>query len=862
MTRGPFLLVLAAALVAVTALVGSLVVSGGEARAQSSVPAAPTGLTASAVSHDAVSLAWDDAADAAITGYQVLRRSRDGDAYGDGRGAWEFVAVVADTASSATSYTDTTVTARTRYVYRVKAINPAGLGARSSYLNVETSDAPAAQTAPAAPTGLSASSVSYDAVSLAWDDAGDTTISGYQVLRRSRDGDIYRDGRGAWEFVAIVADTASPATSYTDTTVTARTRYVYRVKAINPAGLGARSSYLNVETPDAPAAQTAPAAPTGLNASAVSHDAVSLAWDDAGDTTISGYEVLRRSRDGDTYRDGRGAAEFVAVVADTTSSATSYTDTTVTAHTRYVYRVKAINPAGASPRSSYLNIETPPAPENPEPEPETTETGTETTTTTEPPEPVATAVLVTEPPEDEPQTAQQQTSADQTLTTTIWTATMTVGVTDTTAANGFRNVERGYASSALRESPYGGLDDDTFDYNGHTYTVDRLATARTTAPSNTVIQDNFRLTAGESGDPHLGADLVLYVGDQPFRLDAIDGTSDTSGLRTYRWAAPPVLVDGETVAVRLVEELPPVPAPETIWSTTMTTGAVERTPSVVQRDRETGYTRLGDPSGHLGSLDGDTFDYDGDTYTVHQIRRAEATTFRSARHDGIARNELSFRVTVDDHGNDFSDLALIIGHYAPIPFADATSSVTNFGSDRVRTFVFSDHIPWFGGDQSVAVRIDRLDREFRGPDGYPVSARLAVGDDWVDQTYPNVCGGLDRFTCRLPDADSQWFVVRLKDNRRYVVEVDTEANNHRPRLRHIAPSWNTDRRLSFTDQFDNAVPIRNADGSEGITHTGGTDMLYLDTNADSLRGGDYLVRVRHNGYSVKDPDYRIRIREQ
>ena len=253
MTRGTFPLGIAAALLAVTALVGSLVFSGGEAQAQSATPARPTGLTATSVSHDAVSLAWDDAADATITGYQVLRRSRDGDAYGDGRGAWEFVAVIADTASPATSYTDTTVTARTRYVYRVKAINPAGLGPRSSYLNVETPDTPTAQTAPAAPTGLSASSVSHDAVSLAWDDAADATITGYQVLRRSRDGDAYGDGRGAWEFVAVIADTASPATSYTDTTVTARTRYVYRVKAINPAGLGPRSSYLNVETPPAPA---------------------------------------------------------------------------------------------------------------------------------------------------------------------------------------------------------------------------------------------------------------------------------------------------------------------------------------------------------------------------------------------------------------------------------------------------------------------------------------------------------------------------------------------------------------------------------------------------------------------------------
>ena len=651
-------------------------------------------------------------------------------------------------------------------------------------LVVTGGDAQAQSSVPAAPSGLSASSVSHDAVSLAWDDPADATITGYQVLRRSRDGDAYGDGRGAAEFVAVIADTASPAASYTDTTVTARTRYVYRVKAINPAGLGARSSYLNVETPDAPAAQTAPAAPTGLSASSVSYDAVSLAWDDPGDTTITGYQVLRRSRDGDTYRDGRGAWEFVAIVADTASPATSYTDTTVTAHTRYVYRVKAINPAGASPRSSYLNIETLDAPAVPAP------TLTVVELPEEPPEPVATAVLVTEPPADEPQTAQQQTD-DQTITTTIWTTTMTVGHrsegTDELPVDLY-----GYDSGA-----YGSLDDDTFDYNGHTYTVRALRTEREGDLFGRV-QRTLSFVAGERDNPVLGADLpiggelVLYVGDQSYRLEDTTGIATTpGGFRGYIWrglAELPALVDGEDVEVRLVEELPPIPAPETIWSTTMTAGRVERILSSTalssERERETGYTILGDASGHFGSLAGNTFDYNGDTYTVHQIRRASAF--------GIDRGQSSYRevlfhVAVDDHGNDFSDLALIIGHYAPIPFADAASSVTNFGSDRVRTFVFRDHIPWFGGDQSVAVRIERLAREFRGPDGYPVSARLAVGDDWADQTYPNVCGGLDRFTCRLPDADSQWFVVRLEDNRRYVVEVDTEANNHRPRLKPRRP---------------------------------------------------------------------------
>ena len=105
---------------------------------------------------------------------------------------------------------------------------------------------------PAEPTGLSASGVSSDSLTLNWDDPGDISITGYQALRRSRDGSEYGDGEGAAEFAVIADDTGSAATTYTDTSVTARTRYVYRVKAINPAGTSGQSGYLNVDTPEAP----------------------------------------------------------------------------------------------------------------------------------------------------------------------------------------------------------------------------------------------------------------------------------------------------------------------------------------------------------------------------------------------------------------------------------------------------------------------------------------------------------------------------------------------------------------------------------------------------------------------------------
>ncbi len=108
------------------------------------LPAQPTGLTASPTS-EAVSLEWDGPGDDSITGYQVLRQSRDGDAYGDDKGAPEFAVIADDTASADAEYRDSSVTPGTRYVYRIKARNAAGLSPWSSFANAETLTAPVIQ---------------------------------------------------------------------------------------------------------------------------------------------------------------------------------------------------------------------------------------------------------------------------------------------------------------------------------------------------------------------------------------------------------------------------------------------------------------------------------------------------------------------------------------------------------------------------------------------------------------------------------------------------------------------------------------------------------------------------------------------
>ena len=100
-----------------------------------------------------------------------------------------------------------------------------------------------------------------------------------------------------------------------------------------------------------------PAKPTGLSAT-VSHDQMTLTWNDPNDDTITGYVILRRNRDADAE------GHFDELVADTGTAATTFTDGSVAAETRYTYRIKAINQYGASERSRWYHIDTPASPDS------------------------------------------------------------------------------------------------------------------------------------------------------------------------------------------------------------------------------------------------------------------------------------------------------------------------------------------------------------------------------------------------------------------------------------------------------------------------------------------------------------------
>ena len=95
--------------------------------------------------------------------------------------------------------------------------------------------------------------------------------------------------------VVVADNTGSAGATYTDTSLTPNTRYVYSIKARNALGLSPVSASVNAETPRDP--QGVPATPSGLAVDSQTHNSITLSWDDPGDSAIqelSGASAARQ----------------------------------------------------------------------------------------------------------------------------------------------------------------------------------------------------------------------------------------------------------------------------------------------------------------------------------------------------------------------------------------------------------------------------------------------------------------------------------------------------------------------------------------------------------------------------------------
>jgi hypothetical protein len=206
--------------------VGSYSISGTLASPTNSV-AAPTNLTATAVSSSQINLLWTDHATNA-TSYSV-ERSTDGTTWNQ----------VASPGPTSTSYADVGLTTGVTYSYRVQAF--AGTTA-SAYSN--QASATPTQPVPAAPSNLVATQVSTKSIGLTWTDNA-TNETGFAIERATsgKTGTL-----GSWTQIATVGVSAgtSGVVSFMDTTVSSRKTYAYRVRAYNASGY---SAYTNTTPP-------------------------------------------------------------------------------------------------------------------------------------------------------------------------------------------------------------------------------------------------------------------------------------------------------------------------------------------------------------------------------------------------------------------------------------------------------------------------------------------------------------------------------------------------------------------------------------------------------------------------------------
>lgn len=276
-------------------------------------PAAPTGLSATAVSQTEINLSWGDNATTEI-GFRV-ERSPNGTIW----------TLIASLTANTTAYADVGLSAGMAYSYRVRAYNNGGESLNS---NVATATTP--PNPPTAPTGLLATAVSQTQINLVWGDNA-TTEAGFRLERSV--------ANAPWTLHATLG---ANVTFFTDIGLLTGTTYAYRVQAYNASGGSAWSNTAETETFREPTLNP----PLNLSAVAVSYGLVDLTWTD-NNTSEDGFEVQRST-----------AGQSWTPVAWIAPNATAYRDAGLAAQTAYNYRVLAFSGADYSAASASVSVTT------------------------------------------------------------------------------------------------------------------------------------------------------------------------------------------------------------------------------------------------------------------------------------------------------------------------------------------------------------------------------------------------------------------------------------------------------------------------------------------------------------------------
>ncbi len=180
--------------------------------------------------------------------------------------------------------------------------------------------------APAAPASLSATAGNA-AVTLSWTDPGDDTITGYEFRQGVQSSPV------TWGSWTPITNSDKDTTSHTVTGLTDGTEYYFQVRAVSDAVMGEPSAEENRDAVVTPVAVNAPAAPTGLGATA-GNGQVALSWTASSSNGITKHQVRSGSGDPLVWGSWTDIANSASI--------TSHTVTGLTNGTEYSFQVRAV----------------------------------------------------------------------------------------------------------------------------------------------------------------------------------------------------------------------------------------------------------------------------------------------------------------------------------------------------------------------------------------------------------------------------------------------------------------------------------------------------------------------------------------
>ncbi|MDH3501823.1 MAG: fibronectin type III domain-containing protein [Nitrosopumilus sp.] len=219
------------------------------------IPNSPTELRVKPISSTQIDLSWsapnnDNINNDSITGYKIEVRTISNTTYST---------AIVNTESTDTTYSHTGLIPETTYIYRVSAINAAGISEPSSENlantlpsdpeddkkedanvqhdsnaqndpNFDESDLESSSVVPSTPTGLTATAISQSRIDLSWSapvDNGASALLGYKIESKTNNESDYS---------VLVTNTGTVTTVYSHTGLTAGMTYQYRIFAINSSG--------------------------------------------------------------------------------------------------------------------------------------------------------------------------------------------------------------------------------------------------------------------------------------------------------------------------------------------------------------------------------------------------------------------------------------------------------------------------------------------------------------------------------------------------------------------------------------------------------------------------------------------------